>query len=114
MKKCIGIDAKKWAAAKTPEERQALIDASHIDLTPAEIAQREEDERQHQIYAGQMAETEYKRQRAAEFMPIGDQLDAVMRGFSALRGQIALPAETSAWIDHCIAVKAKYPKPKAS
>jgi hypothetical protein len=49
--------------------------------------------------------------RAADYMPIGEQLDALMKGFAALQeAGIALPAETLAWIEHCQSVKNAHPK----
>jgi hypothetical protein len=49
--------------------------------------------------------------RAADYMPIGEQLDALMKGFAALKEQgIALPAETLAWVEHCQSVKKAHPK----
>jgi predicted transcriptional regulator len=50
--------------------------------------------------------------RAAEYPDMGDQLDAVMKGFAAAQvGGMVLPDETKAWIDACQQVKKKYPKP---
>jgi hypothetical protein len=50
--------------------------------------------------------------RAADYMELGAQLDAVMKGFAALQELgIELPAETVAWIEHCKEVKARHPKP---
>jgi hypothetical protein len=49
--------------------------------------------------------------RAADYLPLGDQLDALMKGFAALKEKgIVLPAETEAWIEHCQAVKERHPK----
>lgn len=49
--------------------------------------------------------------RAAAYMPAGDQLDAILKGFVAMQAAgIALPAETLAWIAHCQAVKDALPK----
>lgn len=49
--------------------------------------------------------------RRAAYMPLGDQLDALMKGFDALLAQgIELPAETNAWIVHCKEVKARFRK----
>ncbi|MEZ2310887.1 hypothetical protein AB6809_30005 [Paraburkholderia sp. RCC_158] len=49
--------------------------------------------------------------RAADYMDIGDQLDAMMKGFDALQELgIELPAETVAWIAHCKEVKARHRK----
>ena len=47
--------------------------------------------------------TEYQRQRAAEYPPVADYLDAVVKGDEA---------QMQAYIDACLAVKAKHPKPE--
>jgi hypothetical protein len=46
--------------------------------------------------------TEYRRQRAAEYPPITDYIDGVVKGDQD---------QIDAYIDACLAVKAKYPKP---
>jgi hypothetical protein len=51
----------------------------------------------------ELAATEYQRQRAAEYPPIADYLDGVVKGDTA---------QVQAYIDACLAVKAKYPKPE--
>jgi hypothetical protein len=49
--------------------------------------------------------------RQAAYMSLGDQLDALMKGFAALKESgVELPAETVAWIEHCTAVKESFPK----
>ena len=45
---------------------------------------------------------EYQRQRAAEYPPMADYLDGIVKGDTA---------QVQAYIDACMAVKAKYPKP---
>jgi hypothetical protein len=45
--------------------------------------------------------TEYQRQRAAEYPPITDYIDGVVKGDQS---------QIDAYIDACLAVKAKYPK----
>jgi hypothetical protein len=44
----------------------------------------------------------YQRDRAAEYPPITDYLDGIVKGDQA---------QVQAYIDACLAVKAKYPKP---
>lgn len=44
----------------------------------------------------------YAEKRAAEYPPVADYLDAVVKGDEA---------QMQAYIDACLAVKAKYPKP---
>lgn len=68
------------------------------DATPEEIAQREADAAAHL----EEAKTQYQRNRAAEYPPITDYIDGVVKGDQA---------QVQAYIDACLAVKAKYPKP---
>lgn len=49
-----------------------------------------------------IADTEYQRLRAAEYPPITDYLDGIVKGDAA---------QVQAYIDACLAVKLKYPKP---
>jgi hypothetical protein len=46
---------------------------------------------------------DYQAQRAAEYPPMADYLDGIVKGDSA---------QVQAYIDTCLAVKAKYPKPE--
>jgi len=46
--------------------------------------------------------TQYQRDRAAEYPPQADYLDAIVKGDTVAQ---------QAYIDACLAVKAKYPKP---
>lgn len=50
----------------------------------------------------ELAATEYQRQRAREYPPMADYLDGIVKGDQA---------QVQAYIDACLAVKAKYPKP---
>lgn len=45
---------------------------------------------------------QYKNQRAAEYPPVADYLDAIVKGDEV---------QKQAYIDACLAVKEKYPKP---
>ena len=51
----------------------------------------------------EISNTEYKRQRAAEYPPVTDYIDGVVKGDQA---------QIDAYIAACLAVKAKYPKPE--
>lgn len=53
---------------------------------------------------------DYREARAAEYPPLGDQLDALMKYFAAMPD---IPEGLGKWIDACQAVKEKYPKPEA-
>jgi hypothetical protein len=66
------------------EEAQADLDAAHIASIKAEEAR-----------------TQYQRDRAAEYPPMADYLDGIVKGDQA---------QVQAYIDACLAVKAKYPK----
>jgi hypothetical protein len=49
--------------------------------------------------------------RAKDYMPTGDQIDAILKGFRAIRDAgITLPAETLDWMEHCERVKSTYKK----
>lgn len=49
--------------------------------------------------------------RALAYPALGDQLDAVAKGFRALMDQgFALPADTVAWVETTEAVKRRFPK----
>jgi hypothetical protein len=50
----------------------------------------------------ELAATQYQRQRAAEYPPMTDYIDGIVKGDQA---------QVQAYIDACLAVKAKYPKP---
>lgn len=69
----------------TEEERQALLQSWNEDA-----------ERINAFNA-----LKYQRERAAEYPPITDYLDGVVKGDQA---------QIQAYIDACLAVKAKYPK----
>lgn len=54
---------------------------------------------------------DYRKRRKAEYPPVGEQLDAIMKLAAELREQgIRLPEETEQWIDRCMEVKSKYRK----
>lgn len=57
---------------------------------------------EHQAKQAELANTEYQRQRASEYPSINDYIDGVVKGDQA---------QVQAYIDACLAVKAKYPKP---
>ena len=55
----------------------------------------------------------HRAERYAREMPVGDQLDAVLKTLAGLReGGAALPAETKALIECWLAIKADHPKPE--
>lgn len=68
------------------------------DATPEELAQRELNELAHL----EETKTQYKKDRASEYPSINDYIDGVVKGDKA---------QIQAYIDACLAVKEKYPKP---
>jgi hypothetical protein len=73
-----------------------------VPFTPQEEAEWDAREAEHAAQQAALAATEYQRQRAAEYPPIGDQLDALWKG-----GEVA-----AAMLAQVQAVKTKYPKPE--
>ena len=51
----------------------------------------------------ELAKTAYQQQRSFEYPAIADYLDGIVKGDTA---------QVQAYIDACLAVKAKYPKPE--
>ena len=76
-----------------------LINEELVPLTDEEIAAHEQ---RVAAAAEEEARTGYQRLRAAEYPPMADYLDGIVKGDQA---------QVQAYIDACLAVKAKYPKP---
>jgi hypothetical protein len=73
----------------------------NIPFTAEEEASRDAEEAQWAAEQAELARTKYQRDRAAEYPPIADYIDGVVKGDQA---------QVQAYIDACLAVKAKYPK----
>lgn len=73
------------------------------DATADELALHELDVATAVTRRAEYERTQYQRDRAAEYPPIGDQLDALWKGGDAATAMLA----------QVQAVKAKYPKPVA-
>jgi hypothetical protein len=73
-----------------------------VPFTSEEEAARDAEEAAWAAKQAELVKTEYQRQRAAEYPPITDYVDGVVKGDQA---------QVQAYIDACLAVKAKYPKP---
>lgn len=73
-----------------------------IPYTAEEEAQRDAEEAQWLAEKAELDATEYQRKRAAEYPPMADYLDGIVKNNHA---------QVQAYIDACLAVKAKYPKP---
>jgi hypothetical protein len=70
------------------EEEIAAVEAALVDFAAEKV---------------KYEQTKYQRQRAAEYPPMSDYLDGIVKGDQA---------QVQAYIDACLAVKAKYPKPE--
>jgi hypothetical protein len=74
----------------------------NIPFTAEEEAQRDAEEAQALVKEAELAKTQYQRDRAAEYPSINNYIDGVVKGDQA---------QIQTYIDACLAVKAKYPKP---
>lgn len=74
----------------------------NIPFTAEEEAEWEAMETTSAIEQVELTRTQYQRDRAAEYPSINNYIDGVVKGDQA---------QIQAYIDACLAVKAKYPKP---
>lgn len=74
-----------------------------IPFTAEEEAEWDAQEAASLAEQAALAATEYQRQRAAEYPPMADYIDGIVKGDTA---------QVQAYIDACLAVKEKYPKPE--
>jgi hypothetical protein len=72
-----------------------------IPFTAEEEAARDIEEAQWAAEQAELARTKYQRDRAAEYPSMNDYLDGIVKGDQT---------QVQAYIDACLAVKAKYPK----
>lgn len=82
--------------------RHRITAEGQVPFTPEEEAKRDAEEAQWELEQVELAKTKYKRNREAEYPPITDYIDGIVKGDQA---------QVQAYIDACLAVKAKYPKP---
>lgn len=73
-----------------------------IPFTEEEEAQWEADRAESAAYLAEQIKKQYQYDRAKEYPPITNYLDGIVKGDQA---------QVQAYIDACLAVKAKYPKP---
>jgi hypothetical protein len=74
----------------------------NIPFTAEEETARDAEEAAYAVEKAAQARTKYQRDRAAEYPSMTDYLDGIVKGDQA---------QVQAYIDACLAVKAKYPKP---
>jgi len=72
------------------------------DCTPEEITEIELDIANDLAEKTELAKTQYQRDRKAEYPDAANYLDGIVKGDQV---------QVQAYIDACLAVKAKYPKP---
>jgi hypothetical protein len=83
--------------------RNHMTSNGPVPFTAEEEAARDAEEAAWAAEQAALALTEYQRKRAAEYPPMTDYLDGIVKGDQA---------QVQAYIDACLAVKAKYPKPE--
>lgn len=82
--------------------RHHMTKDGQVPFTAEEEAVRDAEEATWATQQASLVATEYQRQRAAEYPPMTDYIDGVVKGDTA---------QVQTYIDACLAVKAKYPKP---
>ena len=82
--------------------KKAIVNAATGEVTIVDMTAEEQAD----VAAAAAAETAvaYKAQRTAEYPPMADYVDGIVKGDTA---------QVQAYVDACLAVKAKYPKPDA-
>lgn len=80
-----------------------MVDGVQVELTPEEIAEFNARTADWETRESERTRTQYQRDRAAEYPPMADYLDGIVKGDQA---------QVQAYIDACLAVKEKYPKPE--
>lgn len=75
----------------------------NIPFSAEEEAQHDAEEAQALVKKAELAKTQYQRDRKSEYPSINDYIDGVVKGDQA---------QIQTYIDACLAVKAKYPKPE--
>ena len=73
-----------------------------VPFTAEEEAKWDAKEAAFAIEQAELAKTQYQRDRAKEYPSMADYLDGIVKGDTA---------QVQTYIDACLAVKAKYPKP---
>jgi len=90
-----------------PGAEWTLIGESYEGITWLDKKQtlptKEEVEAEVQVVLAEIEAQKYKRQRMQEYPPLQEYIDGVVKGDQA---------QIQAYIDACLAVKAKYPKPE--
>ena len=83
--------------------RHHMTPTGKVPFTSEEEAARDAEEAAFAAEQVALATTEYQRQRAAEYPPTTDYIDGIVKGDTT---------QVQDYIDACLAVKTKYPKPE--
>lgn len=81
-----------------------MVNGVIVDMTPEEIAEREQQEIDWAVYKAEYDAKAYQRSRATEYPSLADFADAY---YWAQNGD---DTKMTAYIEKCAAVKEKYPK----
>ena len=96
----------KGQIPSTPEEIDAVLykatPKGQVPFTPVEVAEWEAERVIILSERKRLQATQYQRDRAAEYPPMTDYIDGIVKNNQA---------QIQTYIDTCLAVKAKYPKP---
>jgi len=92
MKHYINTVTKEIYAYESDGSQDAYIKEGLVPISDADLAT---------IRASQVIPPTYQQLRASAYPPAADYLDAIVKGDTA---------QAQAYIDECLAVKAKYPK----
>jgi hypothetical protein len=83
--------------------RHHMTPDGNVPFTAEEEAEWDVNEAQAAAEQVKLAKTAYQVQRSLEYPAIADYLDGIVKGDTA---------QVQTYIDACLAVKAKYPKPE--
>ncbi len=83
--------------------RHHATSEGNIPFTAEEEFERDAEEAVWATEKEALATTEYQRQRSSEYPPITDYIDGIVKGDTT---------QVQDYIDACLAVKTKYPKPE--
>ena len=82
---------------------KSLINGIEVEMSAEEAALTQAEWDAVKAEQVELAKTAYQRQRSLEYPAIADYLDGIVKGDTA---------QVQTYIDACLAVKAKYPKPE--
>jgi len=96
------LDSKNIRHFLSTSDLQQIESGNCIDVRQSDWVAATQDDIDAWALAAQPIPPTYQELRAAEYPPMSDYLDAVVKGDTA---------QQQAYIDACLSIKAKYPKP---